>query len=84
VLGVIPRITKPETLEVIACSEALALVEDIGIDKMKVVSDWLNVSRNIDEMSRSPYMMILIQENIHAGTIQSHILVLAMGATLVA
>jgi ribonuclease HI len=63
---VIPRITEPEALEAIACSEALTLAEDIGIDKMNVVSDCLNVIRNIDEMSRCPYMMFL--QEIHEKT----------------
>jgi hypothetical protein len=56
---VIPHVTEPETLEAIACSEALALTEDCGIDKLIVVSYCLNVIRNINEMPKCPYMMIL-------------------------
>jgi hypothetical protein len=38
---IIPRIIDPETLEAIACCEALALAEDCCIRKMKVASDCL-------------------------------------------
>jgi hypothetical protein len=41
----------------------LSLAEDCGIGKMKVVSNCLNAIRNIDEMPRCPYMMIL--QEIH-------------------
>ena len=44
---VIPNITDPETLEALACLEALALAEDCGIRKMLVASDCLNVVKNI-------------------------------------
>ena len=44
---VIPNITDPETLEALACLEALALAEDCGIRKMLVASDCLSVIKNI-------------------------------------
>jgi len=58
------NVTDPETLEAMACLEALALAEDCAIKKMIVVSDCLNVIRNIKKMNRCVYMMILqdIQE----------------------
>jgi ribonuclease HI len=56
---VTPHVTEPETLEAIACSEALALAEDCGFAKLIVVSDCLNVIRNINKMPRCPYIMIL-------------------------
>uniref|UniRef100_K4AMQ1 RNase H type-1 domain-containing protein n=1 Tax=Setaria italica TaxID=4555 RepID=K4AMQ1_SETIT len=60
---VIPNIIEPETLESMACEEALPLAEDCGIKKMTVASDLskhpLNVIKNIKEMSRCSYMMII-------------------------
>ncbi|RCV18497.1 hypothetical protein SETIT_3G305600v2 [Setaria italica] len=49
----VPNVTDPETLEAMACLEALALAEDCAIRKMIVASDCLNVVRNIKEMPRS-------------------------------
>ena len=62
----IQNITKPETLEAMACVEALALAEDCGIKKMTVASDCLNVIKNIKEKTRCPYMMILQDINARA------------------
>jgi len=61
---VCPLVNDAETLEAIACAEALALAEDCGIRKVKVASDCLNVIKNIMENSRCSYMIILrdIQE----------------------
>jgi hypothetical protein len=56
---IIPHITDPETQESIACYEALALAEDCCIRKMKAASVCLRVINNINEIPRSPYMMIL-------------------------
>ena len=56
---VIPNITEPETLEAMACEEALALAKDCGIKKMTVASDCLNVIKNIKEMTSCSYMMII-------------------------
>jgi ribonuclease HI len=56
---VIPNIIEPETLEAMACEEALALAEDCGIKKITVASDCLNVIKNIKDMSRCSYMMII-------------------------
>ena len=55
---VVPNITDPETLEPLACLEALALAEDCGIRKMLVASDCLNIVKNIKELPRCSYMMI--------------------------
>ena len=55
----IPNIIEPETLEAITCKEALALAKDCGIRKMTVASDCQNVIRNIKEMTRCSYMMII-------------------------
>ena len=65
---VCPTIQDIETLEAIACAEALALAEDCGIRKIKVASDCLNVVNNIKENPRCSYMMILrdIQERAKA------------------
>jgi ribonuclease HI len=63
---VIQNITEPETLEAMACVEALALAEDCGIKKMTVASDCLNVIKNIEEKTRCPYMMILEDINARA------------------
>ena len=60
---VIPHITDPETLEAMACLEALALAEDCGIRSFVVALDCLNVVKNIREMPRCSYMMIL--QDIH-------------------
>ena len=60
---VIPHITDPKTLEAMACSEALALAEDCGIRSFVVASDCLNVVKNVREMPRCSYMMIL--QDIH-------------------
>jgi ribonuclease HI len=49
---VVPNITDLETLEALACLEALALAEDCGIRKMLVASDCLNVVKNIKELPR--------------------------------
>ena len=61
---VCPPVNDAETVEAIACAEALALAEDCGIRKVKVASDCLNVIKNIMENSRCSYMIILrdIQE----------------------
>jgi hypothetical protein len=64
---IIPHITDPETLEAIAYCEALAPTEDCCIRKMIVASDYLRVINNINEMPRSPYMMIL--QEIHERSI---------------
>ncbi|TVU13128.1 hypothetical protein EJB05_40840, partial [Eragrostis curvula] len=56
---VVPNITEPETLEAMACLEAIALAEDCNIRKMTVASDCISVIRNIKEMPRCPYMMVL-------------------------
>jgi len=60
---VIPNIIEPETLEVMACLEALALAQDCAIRRIKVASDCLGVVKNIMEMNRCAYMMIL--QDIH-------------------
>ena len=44
---VVPNITNPETLEAMACLEALALAEDCGVYRLIVASDCLNVINNI-------------------------------------
>jgi hypothetical protein len=63
---VIPNITEPETLEAMACMEALALAEECGINKMIVALDCLSVIKNIKEMTRCSYMMILQDINVRA------------------
>jgi hypothetical protein len=50
--GDIEHIIEPETLEAMACMEALALAEDYGIKKMIVALDCLSVVKNIKEMTR--------------------------------
>ena len=60
---VIPNITEPETLEAMACFKALALAQDCAIRRIKVASDCLGVVKNIMEMTRCAYMMIL--QDIH-------------------
>ena len=62
----LPNIIEPETLEAMACSEALALAEDCGLRKITVASDCLSVIKNIKEMSRCPYMMILQDINVRS------------------
>ena len=47
-----------ETLEAIACVEALALIEDCGIRKVKAALDCLSVIKNIRDKPRCSYMMI--------------------------
>ena len=56
---VIPNIIDPETLKTLAYLEALALAEDCGIRKLLVASDCLNVVKNIKDIPRCSYMMIL-------------------------
>jgi ribonuclease HI len=55
----IPNITELETLEAMACVEALALAENCGIKNLTVTSNCLNVIKNIKETTRCPYMMML-------------------------
>lgn len=61
---VCPDVNDAETLEAIACAEALALAGDCCLHKVKVASDCLNVVKNIKENPMCSYMMILrdIQE----------------------
>jgi hypothetical protein len=58
-----PNVTESETVEATVCTEALALAEVCAIKKMIAASDCLDGVRNIKEMTRYAYMMIL--QNIH-------------------
>ena len=60
---VVQNVSDPETLEAMACLEALALAEDCRINKVLVASDCLNVINNINVMPRCVYMMVL--QDIH-------------------
>jgi ribonuclease HI len=60
---VIPHIIEPEALEAMACLEALDLADDCALRKLKVASDCLSVVKNIKDMPRCAYMMVL--QDIH-------------------
>jgi hypothetical protein len=60
---VVQKVSDPETLEAMACLEALAPAEDCRINKVLVASDCLNVINNINVMPRCVYMMVF--QNIH-------------------
>jgi hypothetical protein len=62
----IPNINDPETLQAMACVEALALAEDCGIKNLIVTSDCLNVIKNIKETTRCPYMMMLLDLKVRS------------------
>lgn len=53
------EITDPETLEVMTCNEALVLAEVCGLRDICEASDCTNAAKNIKDMPRYEYMMIL-------------------------
>jgi ribonuclease HI len=56
---VYPGKSNPETLEALACREAIALARDINIRKAMIASDCLSVVQSIEEGSRGVYAHIV-------------------------
>jgi hypothetical protein len=48
---VLEGILDPETLEVLACREGLALASDLGLQRFRMASNCINVVRSIQEGS---------------------------------
>jgi ribonuclease HI len=53
------QVSDPGTLEAMACAEALSLAEDLGITKMEVTTDCVEVINMLKEKSLCSYSTIL-------------------------
>jgi ribonuclease HI len=60
----IDGITDPETLEALACREALALAQDLLVDRITVASDCLSVVNNL----KNKYAVVFRHENRASNT----------------
>jgi ribonuclease HI len=58
--------TEPETLEALACWEALALARDIDVRNIQVMSDCINVITNLEQGTMGVYAHIIreIKESV--------------------
>jgi ribonuclease HI len=56
---VFPGRTEPDTLEAMACREALALARDIKASRVLIASDCKNVVTSLEEGSREVYAKIV-------------------------
>ena len=56
-------ITDPATLEALACREALALAEDLALERLFVVSDYKTVVLEIGEGTLGSYGSIIAEIN---------------------
>ncbi|KAK1602924.1 hypothetical protein QYE76_018047 [Lolium multiflorum] len=65
---VVAGISDPATLEALACREALALAEDLNIQKMVVASDCLQVINNIHGDFRGSYSMVTREINAKSSS----------------
>jgi ribonuclease HI len=54
-------ISDPATLEAFACSEGLALAQDLSLKNVQVTTDCLVISRSIDEGSLASYSPVLME-----------------------
>lgn len=52
---VMTGITKPETLEALACREGLSLASDLLLHRVRLASDCANVVRSIHDEALGPY-----------------------------
>lgn len=60
----------PETMEVMACREGLALASDLHIRKVRVASDCSNVIRSIGGAAMAPYGHIIQEIKAQASSFQ--------------
>jgi hypothetical protein len=61
----------PPTLEAVACREALALAQDLGLTRVCVASDCLEVINNLTRPYLGEYIMITSEINLTAALFQS-------------
>ena len=61
-------VVDPATLEAIACREALALAQDLGIQNFVVSSDCLQVVSDMNKNAHGTYGTIIIEINLRAST----------------
>jgi hypothetical protein len=55
---VFPGCLEAETLEALACREAISLAKDIGARRIHVASDFMNVVRSLKEGTKGAYAHI--------------------------
>jgi hypothetical protein len=67
---VVHGVTDPATLETLACREALALAEDLGIDQVFVASDCKTVVNDIKNGSGGPYGAIIEEIKSRAASLR--------------
>jgi ribonuclease HI len=60
--------TEPETLEALACREAVALAYDIGARRVHVASDCLSVVRSIKEGTLGVYAQVISEIKVAMET----------------
>lgn len=65
----------PETMEVVACREGLALASDLMLQRFKLASDCESVVRNIRGEGRGPYGQIVKEIKDRASIFESCIIV---------
>ena len=63
---VVEGVTDPASLEAMACREALALAEDLGIQNLVVASDCQQVVSDINKNARGMYGAIVSEINLRA------------------
>ena len=63
---VVEGVTDPASLEAMACREALALAEDLGIQNLVVASDCQQVVSDINKNARGTYGAIVSEINLRA------------------
>jgi ribonuclease HI len=61
-------IDDPATTETLACREALALAEDLQLQKVAIASDCLSVINNMERQFAGSYSMILQEIKLKAAT----------------
>jgi hypothetical protein len=67
---VVHGVTDPATLEALACREALALAEDLGIDQVFVASDCKTVVNDIKNGTGGPYGAIIEEIKSRAASLR--------------
>jgi predicted transposase YbfD/YdcC len=66
---------EPETLEAMACREALALASDLVITKLVITSDCLNVVKSFKEGTRGCYAHVILEIKARSREFESVVLV---------
>ena len=61
----------PTTLEIIACREALALAEDLGVQNVVISSDAKQVIQDLNNVSRGRYGAIIEEIQARASNFNS-------------